>query len=505
MWDALTKSSGINEKPGSNGKMGSWGLGKNASFAASRFRTALYATAVRKQAGSAGPSRRLFQGKAILASHRREDSLYNPHGYFGGTNYGPLQDDEIPKMFRLDETGTAIWIPGYAFGTTWEVEGRIAAIRSFFHAIQRDKLRLKFGSSTLNCENIRKFSHQDSKASRMLIAVSGKAQAEKHFDRLGHCMVYVAKDVDGTTDVARKHLAGLVRDAGMLLTHTRSRMGQIGVKLRIPRDWAPFAAVIHCDSQGRGSFLRDCENPSHDEIKHDYISDVDDKRSAVQRFGELGSWARAVIETVAAPDPSANQKNVTELSDVLPGTEPEGRDVVAETPPGELPQPREHQSVPKARRQSASGPPKPIPPIPPAPPPPPNPPNPPAPPRPPRPPAPPQKYVREIFRQVRFQRTPTDTHRVTVSFTADGSPYDAIELVAVGEDNREDVLPISHAKWNEEDMTTSDGVIDQLPRTPDVGERVRVLLRTREPIDDKCLALSYRRKKGGNNEVQSEP
>ncbi len=254
MWEALTKSTGINEKPGDSGKMGSWGLGKNASFAASRFRTALYATAFQQDSSSAGAGRHLFQGKAVLASHRLRDELYNPNGYFGASGYEPLQDDDVPEMYRLEAPGTSIWIPGYAFGESWEDEARAAAIRSFFHAILRDKLRLKISGSTLNCENIRKFSCRDPKASRMLVAVSSEARAVKHFDRLGLCSVYVSKDVDGTTEGAKKHLTGLVRDAGMLLTDTRGRMGQIGQKLRIPRDWAPFAAVLHCDSQGKDCF-----------------------------------------------------------------------------------------------------------------------------------------------------------------------------------------------------------------------------------------------------------
>lgn len=182
MWEALTKSSGVNEKPGSSGKMGSWGLGKNASFAASRFRTALYATAFRQQPGLSSPSspdRWLFQGKAVLVSHRIDGILYNPVGYLGNRKFEPLRDNEVPEMFKLKSVGTAIWIPGYTFADSWEDDSVVAAIRSFFHAIERDRLRLEIGSVSLNCENIRKFSDRDSKTSRMLAVVSEKAQARK--------------------------------------------------------------------------------------------------------------------------------------------------------------------------------------------------------------------------------------------------------------------------------------------------------------------------------------
>ena len=82
-----------------------------------------------------------------------------------------------------------------------------------------------------------------------------------------------------------------------------------------------------------------------------------------------------------------------------------------------------------------------------------------------------------------------------MTFTADGDAYSAIQLVAVGEDNREDEVLLSHAAWDESEIPTTGGVIERLPRIPDSGERVRFVLRTREPIDDKCLALAYRRVK----------
>ncbi len=58
----------------------------------------------------------------------------------------------------------------------------------------------------------------------------------------------------------------------------------------------------------------------------------------------------------------ADQKNVSELSDMLPGTKPEGEDIGGTANQDALPRPREHQSVPRARRQATGGPPNRIPP-----------------------------------------------------------------------------------------------------------------------------------------------
>ena len=113
-WNMLLKAEGVGAKSQSD-SLGSYGIGKKATFAASRFRTVLYST----QFATPTCVVRRFQGKSILVSHRDDDE--NPKGaigYYGADDWDELEEidgqkDAIPDEFRRYSAGTSLYVVGF--------------------------------------------------------------------------------------------------------------------------------------------------------------------------------------------------------------------------------------------------------------------------------------------------------------------------------------------------------------------------------------------------------
>src|SRR5581483_7492180 len=92
-WYNLIRSAGSSSKGGGEG--GSFGIGKNAPFAASQVRTVLYSTFNVN-------GEHVFQGVATLVSHNHPDGgVSQPTGFLGATNGASVRTlSQIPARFR---------------------------------------------------------------------------------------------------------------------------------------------------------------------------------------------------------------------------------------------------------------------------------------------------------------------------------------------------------------------------------------------------------------------
>lgn len=149
-WLDLTKASGVSDK--AVGSMGSFGIGKFASFAASSFRTIFYNT-VDIEGNHA------FQGISRITSFKREDGETTQGvGYLGNENNTPLYENRSidPNYEReISKTGTDIYIAGFRnIENTWEESIISAVIDDFLYAIYIGNLVVKIGAIEINKDNL---------------------------------------------------------------------------------------------------------------------------------------------------------------------------------------------------------------------------------------------------------------------------------------------------------------------------------------------------------------
>ena len=146
-WNALVAQEGVVSKLG-NSPGGNYGIGKNAALNVSDLQTVFYTT--RYVAGRKGRVEKM-QGKATLMGHDAPDGsgeALQHIGFYAERDGSPLEGRDIPQFFRLDETGTGVFVMGFnPRSTHWVHEMTQAVIENYFCAIADKKLIVKIAAS----------------------------------------------------------------------------------------------------------------------------------------------------------------------------------------------------------------------------------------------------------------------------------------------------------------------------------------------------------------------
>lgn len=150
-WVDLTKSSGVSDKAHGS-SMGSFGIGKFATFATSSLRTVFYNT-VDINGETA------FQGISRLTSFINESGeTTQGTGYLGEKKTLPEHKNISidPSFSRLsNQTGTDIFIPGFKnLENNWEEEIISAVLDGFLYAIYSGELIVKVGNLTIDSDSL---------------------------------------------------------------------------------------------------------------------------------------------------------------------------------------------------------------------------------------------------------------------------------------------------------------------------------------------------------------
>lgn len=250
-WYNLVRCVGASNKGGGEG--GSFGIGKNAPFAASNARTVFYSTRLRDSSAA-------FQGVAQLATHADSNGERLQATGFLGTRGGAAvrNVDDIPDIFRRNDQGTDIWIVAYAYRGDWREDLIFSVLDSFWPAIKFGDLVVKvdqfvIDSSTLE-GYLKQYSTQDGFTGHLYYEafVSPKVTEPVELPTLGECTVYVRS---AETPLPKR--VAMIRKAGMVVTTWRFNAA------------FPFAGVFICTSDKGNEKLREMEPPRHDEWNPD--------------------------------------------------------------------------------------------------------------------------------------------------------------------------------------------------------------------------------------------
>ncbi len=268
-WYHLIRCAGSSSKGGGEG--GSFGIGKNAPFAASKLRTVFYSTMTRNE-------QHAFQGIATLVSHKLPDGVTaQPTGYLGGIRGESIREVEnIPPEFRRTEHGLDILVLEYPAAKTWQNDLVYSVLDNFWPAIDFGDLVVTIGNQTIDKSNL----------SKLMDAFSGQEEFTAHFyyqaykspcsqafheslPKLNEVSLYLS-----TSDAELPKRVAMVRKTGMVI----EKRGYL-------RSVLPFCGVFLCRNDIGNHILRDMEPPRHDtwdpdhpekgankKIEHEYMT-----------------------------------------------------------------------------------------------------------------------------------------------------------------------------------------------------------------------------------------
>lgn len=314
-WGALTRGAGESNKQRNNAA-GSKGIGKAAAYIATDLRTVLYSTAFLTDRGL--ESR--FIGKSILSGHK--DSSGKPRtseGFYANTKFKSLRNGEIPPRYQINTQGLCLRIPGYEPTQHWKDDITRIAIENFFHGIIKGELEIAIEERVIHASSIGDYTHLlKNPRERHLLEVSTMEPVEAtSIEAIGEVNLRI-KIHDSTQD--NFHETALVRDAGMMITRNRTKLGP--AKFTIPSHWNSFTAIVECMSDTsdpeKKSAVRESESANHNELELDRIPNSEDRPPARKALQALGLWIKESIQKYAEPTTSLDPVNAEEAAHMLP-------------------------------------------------------------------------------------------------------------------------------------------------------------------------------------------
>jgi hypothetical protein len=299
-WYSLIRCAGSSPKSGGEG--GSFGIGKNAPFAASHMRTVLYSTFTRDGG-------RAFQGVALLVSHALPgDETAQPTGFLGQQGGASVRsEDAIPKPFRRHEPGTDIFVLGFPASESWEDDLVYSVLENFWLAIQSGDLVVQVGHIVIDADSLAKLlerfsAKEDFTAHLYCRAFTNPSipPIKKKLGTLGDCEVYLFA---GPSDEMTKHVA-MFRKTGMKVYE------------KLFRSIVPFCGVFICRSENGNATLREMEPPGHDK----WDPDLPEKGAHRATQAELIEFIRSCIRQLWPVDDKTSL-SIPGLSRYLPDDE----------------------------------------------------------------------------------------------------------------------------------------------------------------------------------------
>lgn len=319
---SLAKSDGMSVKENINAG-GSFGIGKSAAAALSEIQTTFISTRYSDQEGD----HVLCMGKTQFISHTGEDGQERRRkGYWGlKKEFMPLEKaDEIPDWLLRQSQGTSIFsVCVRENRADWRYEMAAALLINFFCAIQRQEMEFEIdqGFLKINRSTIEAL-FADPEVNRAVDQM--KARAVFDAARLLHACIVDEKTVLRTLHVKglgdvhlrillRENLSytiGIVRN-GMYITDNLGNFGEPFKRFPLHRE---FAVIIEPAGDAEGEWFKRLENPSHDNLSAERITDPAMREKGQAAFEDLASQVRQTIRELARSEPTSSME-LDELND----------------------------------------------------------------------------------------------------------------------------------------------------------------------------------------------
>ncbi len=339
-WYHLIRCAGSSSKWGGEG--GSFGIGKNAPFAASLLRTVFYSTLTAD--GCA------FQGVSTLVSHKLPDGSTAQSTGFLGDGHGESirEPGYIPPEFRRTERGLDIVALGYPEAPTWKNDLIHSVLDNFWPAIEFGDLVVTVDDRTIDQSNLQhlldEFSAQEDFTAHLFYRAY-KAPTKHFIDglpTLKECSLFLlAGDMDLPKRIA------MVRKTGMVI-YQRGYF----------RSLLPFCGVFLCRNDEGNRVLREMEPPRHDVWDPDHPERNANKRVEVEYMGFIRECIRKLVSVDDSkvisipdlhrflPDDDETSEESFDAGDSQSRTETPDRSPLPEVIPGRKIDPRQQRMQP---------------------------------------------------------------------------------------------------------------------------------------------------------------
>lgn len=281
-WYKLIRCAGSSSKGGVEG--GSFGIGKNAPFAASQLRTVLYST-------TTIDGNHAFQGVATVVSHDHPDGgIAQPTGFLGAEKGMSVRlPAEVPKPFRRAECGINIIVLGFPAGQAWEGDLTSSILDNFWPAIELGDIEVRVGDREISKATLpdllEKFSGAEDFTAHLYYQAFKNPTLppiKEDLPILGECTVYL---LAGTAGAMPKKVA-MIRKTGMKIYE------------KVFRSIVHYCGVFICRNDKGNKVLREMEPPKHDEWDLDHP----EKGAHKKTHAELVNFIRSCIKQLAPAD-----------------------------------------------------------------------------------------------------------------------------------------------------------------------------------------------------------
>ena len=290
VWRALTHSNGVTEK--SRGSGGSYGIGKNAPFACSIFRTVFYNSFALEDQLHA------FQGVSRLITHVQNGQSTQGTGFYLNTSdVQPIFEEDTCSMrdfFKRggNDYGTDVIILGFKKTENWAEDIERAIIRNFFVAIYTGSLAVKIDDQPLNKGNLaerinyyadkeRRTGDKEKKITTVLeyygALTSPDFTLKASIVEENDVILYIKKDDSYSKSIAE------MRSIGMIV---RTRKNHIMTR---------YAAVMMVREGKLNDILKEIEPPEHNKWDSGILDNEDEKKTAEKYKRKLIAWVNDQI------------------------------------------------------------------------------------------------------------------------------------------------------------------------------------------------------------------
>ena len=299
---SLVKASGVTAKDAVDSG-GSFGIGKNASFAVSDIQTVFYATGYKAGEVEAFAA----QGKVKLVSHTGPDGTKrratgywgDPDGFRAVTDYSL-----VPDWMRRAETGTSIFCMGFRAAEDWAERITYSLVSNFFCAVHREEMVFEVDDGRINV-NRNTLESLFSKQKIVEAAEHIGHQADLTFaGQLYRCLVSDSAEEKVLTipELGEIRVRVLIEEGmpcrvgfmrnGMLITDNLRHFGRPLQRFPGSRD---FIAVVEPVGVEAGKLLKNIENPAHNDFSAERIPDAARRTNAAKAMKQLGRDLRKII------------------------------------------------------------------------------------------------------------------------------------------------------------------------------------------------------------------
>lgn len=288
-WRALTHSNGVTEK--AKGSQGSYGIGKNAPFACSSFRTVFYNSYAQEDNVKA------FQGVARLITHLQDGNETIGVGFYQNaeTSMPIFEEDKcaLRDLLNRTEYGTDVVIAGFKKLDSWKADIEKAVLSNFFVAIANGTLIIRIDNMEVNARNLKERikyyadqeqQNNDKEKNITTILELYNAFCEYDYKETGNIMengdaiLYIKKDDKYSKSIAEMRSIGMV---------VRTRHNNIFTR---------YAAVVVVQPGKLNNLLKDIEPPAHDNWDPGLIEDdVKAQEEAKKYRSKLIAWVNRTI------------------------------------------------------------------------------------------------------------------------------------------------------------------------------------------------------------------